>query len=353
MVTDGSLEIQGFTPAPGSGIEVTLLGGDPPVPTGTPKTEMRLLRVEPASPVLPTNGAFELGELTVVGAPGEAGGIHLTSVGPGNASGPLVAGDRFGESLAPLGDLDQGGSTEQALAVGAIGDDAGTGSDTNAGAIWNLFLDWDGSAISVSSHAKLATGTGNFAFTYGGDANMRLGRSLAWLGSGIDGAGGVLISGAQTGSGPNFGAYVMFIGADGLYRSGYQLDIANNAATGSAFENSTYSLGRTVVALPDVGGIGIGRDERPDFIVAESQAPSGGPRTGRGYFLYTADDGLDNCLGTSNPRQDDEDTDGVGVGDLCDNCPIVSNSNQADSTPRAWSWPRAGPRCTVADCAEG
>ena len=47
------------------------------------------------------------------------------------------------------------------------------------------------------------------------------------------------------------------------------------------------------------------------------------PCTGGGFMQCD-----DNCPGTSNPKQQDRDADGVG--DACDNCPAVSNSGQSD-----------------------
>ena len=37
----------------------------------------------------------------------------------------------------------------------------------------------------------------------------------------------------------------------------------------------------------------------------------------------------DNCVGVSNPGQEDSDDDGFG--DVCDNCPSVANTDQVDS----------------------
>ena len=58
----------------------------------------------------------------------------------GGFTGTLDNGDRFGISVASLGDLDGDGLSD--LAVGAhLDDDGGVPPDANRGAVWVLFLD--------------------------------------------------------------------------------------------------------------------------------------------------------------------------------------------------------------------
>ena len=73
----------------------------------------------------------------------------------GGFTGLLQANDRFGASLASLGDLDGNGAAD--LAVGAVEDDAGA---PNAGAVWILFLETVG---TVASHQKISASDGGFA----------------------------------------------------------------------------------------------------------------------------------------------------------------------------------------------
>ncbi len=89
----------------------------------------------------------------------------------GGFAGDLDGNDWFGWSVARLPDLDGNGAPD--LAVGAPGDDDGSG----AGAVWVLFLERDG---TVADHRKLSDTAGDFrgALT-GGDG---FGTSVAAVG---------------------------------------------------------------------------------------------------------------------------------------------------------------------------
>ncbi len=69
----------------------------------------------------------------------------------------LTDGDRFGWSVAGLGDLDNDGVED--LAVGAYHDDTG---GTDRGAVYVLFMNTDG---TVKSNQKVADNTGGFSVT--------------------------------------------------------------------------------------------------------------------------------------------------------------------------------------------
>jgi len=98
----------------------------------------------------------------------------------GGFTGELDDGDRFGNSVAALGDVDGDGVTD--LAVGAPLDDDGDilcWNIVDRGAVWILFLHSDG---TVKGHQKLSATAGGFTgnqLTCGGD---NLGFSVAPLG---------------------------------------------------------------------------------------------------------------------------------------------------------------------------
>ena len=76
-----------------------------------------------------------------------SGSVKSTAViNDSTENGPVLAGDdQFGYSVENLGDLDGDGVND--LAVGAINDDEGTG--TNLGAVHIIFMNTDGSVASI------------------------------------------------------------------------------------------------------------------------------------------------------------------------------------------------------------
>jgi FG-GAP repeat len=98
--------------------------------------------------------------------------------GAGGFSGNLKSGDRFGNAVTDLGDLDGDGIND--LAVGADLSDIG---GTDRGAVWILFMDRDG---RVKSQQKIADADGGFK----GNLNDgdQFGSAVAGLGD-LDGDG--------------------------------------------------------------------------------------------------------------------------------------------------------------------
>ncbi len=87
----------------------------------------------------------------------------------GGFTGVLDDGDLFGASITNLGDIDGDGVTD--LAVGAPRDDDGA---SNAGAVWILFLNTNG---TVRAHQKISATEGGFTGTL--DSGDNFGYSVA------------------------------------------------------------------------------------------------------------------------------------------------------------------------------
>ncbi|MCP4073925.1 MAG: hypothetical protein GY742_19695, partial [Hyphomicrobiales bacterium] len=96
----------------------------------------------------------------------------------GGFTGPLDDGDRFGYSVAGVGDVDGDGIPD--IAVGADSDDDG---GTDRGAVYVLFLNADG---TVKAEQKISSVTGGFSGPL--DDGDRFGRSIAGVGD-LDGGG--------------------------------------------------------------------------------------------------------------------------------------------------------------------
>ncbi len=109
-------------------------------------------------------GAFYI---LFLNANGSAKEVRKVSDTAGGFEGQLHSGDRFGASVAVLGDVDGDGVTE--MAAGAPKDDDGSGD--NSGAVWTLFLegspivcgdaDYDGTVTSTDALMALYAAVGS------------------------------------------------------------------------------------------------------------------------------------------------------------------------------------------------
>src|SRR5262245_6128638 len=127
----------------------------------------------------------------------------------GGFGGQLDRGDRFGISVASLGDLDRDGHPD--LAVGAPGDDDGDPPDQ--GAVWILFLNADG---TVKAEQKISETSGGFGGVL--DFGDNFGHALAALGD-LDGDGNPELAVGAWGDQPVGAIWVLFLNADGTVKS--------------------------------------------------------------------------------------------------------------------------------------
>ena len=123
----------------------------------------------------------------------------------GGFEGLLQDGDQFGQSVAPLGDINQDGVPD--LLVGAENADSIDGVDSNSGALWLLLLNADG---SVLSEELIASGSEDFQRI---TQNSNLGQAAAYLGDlNGDGIGDIVgaADGDRDGGGTMTGAFYVF-----------------------------------------------------------------------------------------------------------------------------------------------
>ena len=157
----------------------------------------------------------------------------------GGFTGAITDGDYFGSSVASLGDLDGDGVTD--LAVGAYGHDDGR---LNAGAVWVLFLNPDG---TVRAHQKISATEGGFTGRL--RRNDFFGASVASLGD-LDGDGVTDLAVGAHGDDISRGAvWLLFMEVDGSIKEYHKI---------SRFNLNTYdNFGRSVAPVGDLDGDGI------------------------------------------------------------------------------------------------
>lgn len=215
--------------------------------------------------------------------------------------------DYFGGSVANLGDLDRDGVTD--LAIGAHRTDDGA---TDAGGLWILFLNSDG---TVKSFQKISSSAGNFDGTLHyedlfGDAIENVGD--------LDGDGVTDIAvGASMDNdgGTHRGAvWILNLTPTGFVKASTK--ISRNSGGTNLTLNDDDNFGRSIANLGDVNG-----DKILDIVIGSFGDDDGG--SNRGALWIT---GL-NCSGV------DAGTDVI----ICDGVNQIAMDAQADGRPGMWN----------------
>ena len=190
----------------------------------------------------------------------------------GGFAGTLQDGDRFGSSIAGIGDLDADGIED--IAVGAIGDDDG---GTDRGAVWVLFMNADG---TVRFEQKLSETNGEFG---GGlNDNDHFGSALAGIGD-YNGDGIVdIAAGADQDNdgGIDRGAlWVLFMDSNGEIISKSKISGTAGNFTGTLTDGSLFGS-----ALADFGDLNL--DGTRDLAVGSRLDDDGGIDRGALWSLF-------------------------------------------------------------------
>jgi cysteine-rich repeat protein len=181
----------------------------------------------------------------------------------------LADGDLFGgEGVEPIGDVDGDGTVD--LAVGAQTDDTGF---ADAGAVWILFLNADG---TVKLAKKITEAQGVFGL----DGNDRFGSDIAAIGD-LDGDGiSELAVGAFGADTPGFTddgvVWLLYLGSSGDVRNGFQIGQGLGGFEGILEDSANF--GRALSRLGDLDGDGV-----PELAVGASRM---GPDTGSVWVLF-------------------------------------------------------------------
>lgn len=258
----------------------------------------------------------------------------------GGFGGTLALLDFFGTSVAAIGDLDNDDIPE--LAVGAAGDNDG---QSDAGAVWILFLDPNG---MVKQEQKISATAGNFTGIL--DAADNFGSALAPVGD-LDGDGipdlAVGALGDDDGGSGRGAVWILFLNADGTVKGHQKISDTDGNFNGILADGD--NLGRALGCLGDMNS-----DNVNELAVGAWKADSGPGDDNQGavWLLFLDPNGMVNSeqkisatAGNFTGTLDDsdhfgrsisclDDLDGDGIGDLA-----VGALNDDDGGPnRGAAW---------------
>ena len=198
----------------------------------------------------------------VVGAPSDNGAAHPSPKNRGavhimfmntngsvdstveidDTSGPTISdGDRFGWSVANIGDLD--GDNINDIAVGARADDNG---GSNRGAVHIMFMNRNGSVdstVEINSSTTNGPSLGN---------NDNFGKSVTSMGD-LDGDGGT-VKALAVGASTDETVHIIFMNTDGSVDS--TVEINSSTTNGPTIEDGD-QFGWSVVNMGDLDGDGV------------------------------------------------------------------------------------------------
>jgi len=239
------------------------------------------------------------------------GSVKSTAViNDSTENGPdLTGGDQFGYSVEHLGDLDGDGVND--LAVGAINDDEGTG--TNLGAVHIIFMNTDGSVASIVEINSSTTNGPSLA------ASDNFGTSIANIGDlNNDGVNDLAVGAlGDDGGGTNRGAvHIMYMNTDGSVDS--TVEINDSTENGPTLSDDD-EFGTSIANIGDLNNDGVN-----DLAVGALGDDGGGTNRGAVHIMYMNTDGsVDSTVeindSTENgPTLSDDDEFGTSIANIGD-----------------------------------